>query len=245
MLSALPGSWPARLWCSVQPHHGSKKRGATLWVFFSKKPERCFYFISSWFPTLALLSRFVEEGRAVFGWSVQFTFPWMPRPCGIKSRCWHCSWRLRQQKCRTMGLVKMQLQSSGEKAAETCSLHGMGHTPKPLARIPVPQAFKLWPRAKEGPVTRDWEEEQCNSLHVPGKRRWSRPPAARLEDTKMRNLWQRFPSPCCHSQKNNLSSPSWLCLGCNGPWLLPPPLLPSFFAACWDLHFHHKGPQQY
>lgn len=63
-----------------------------------------------------------------------------------------------------MGLVKMQLQSGGEKAAETCSLYCTGLMLKPLAQIPMPQMFKLWPRAKEGPVTREQEEEQCDSL---------------------------------------------------------------------------------
>lgn len=36
-----------------------------------------------WFPILGLLSRFVEEGRVVFGWCVEFTFPWTPCPCGV------------------------------------------------------------------------------------------------------------------------------------------------------------------
>lgn len=63
----------------------------------------------------------------------------------------------------------MQLQSSGEKAAETCSLHCRGLTPKPLAWIPMPLVFKLWPRAKEGPATREQEEEECDSLLKPSK----------------------------------------------------------------------------
>lgn len=56
--------------------------------------------------------------------------------------------------CATVRLVKMQLQSSGEKAARTCSLHCMGLVLKLLAQIPVPQVFNPWPRAKERPITK-------------------------------------------------------------------------------------------
>lgn len=41
-----------------------------------------------------------------------------------------------------MGLVGLQLQSSGEKGDKTCSLHGTGLTLKPSAEIPVPQMFR-------------------------------------------------------------------------------------------------------
>lgn len=41
-----------------------------------------------------------------------------------------------------MGLVRLQLQSSGEKADKTCSLHHTGLTLKPLVGIPVPQMFR-------------------------------------------------------------------------------------------------------
>lgn len=53
-----------------------------------------FFLHSPWFPTLALLSRFVEEGWVVFGCSVELTFPWMLCPCGIHSLCQHCLWCL-------------------------------------------------------------------------------------------------------------------------------------------------------
>lgn len=76
---------------------------------------------------------------------------------------WHCSWRLCWEKCRTMGPVKMQLQSGGEKPAKTCSFYCMGLMLKPSARIPMPQMFKPWPRAKEGPATAEQEEGQCDS----------------------------------------------------------------------------------
>lgn len=75
----------------------------------------------------------------------------------------HRSWRLRWEKCRTTGLVKMQLQSGGEKAAKTRSLYCMGLMLKPSAWIPMPQMFKPWPRAKEGPATAEQEEGQCDS----------------------------------------------------------------------------------
>lgn len=56
--------------------------------------------------------------------------------------------------CATVGLVKMQLQSGGQKGAGTCSLHCLGLMLKLLAQIPVPQVFNPWPRAKEKPVTK-------------------------------------------------------------------------------------------
>lgn len=44
-----------------------------------------FFLRFPWFPPLALLSRFVEEGWVVFGCSVELTFPWMLCPCGNHS----------------------------------------------------------------------------------------------------------------------------------------------------------------
>lgn len=41
-----------------------------------------------------------------------------------------------------MGLERLELQSSGEKADKTCSLHGTGLTLKPLAGILVLQMFR-------------------------------------------------------------------------------------------------------
>lgn len=143
-----------------------EKRRATLWIFFSKKPERWGFF--SWFP---LVSYFGFALKVCGGGTGGF---WLV--CGVYlsldavslrcCRCWHRSWCLCQGKCWMMELVKVPLQRGGQKAAEICSLHCTGLTRKPLARISMPQIFKLWSchwRAKGGRV---WQPARAQQVEM-------------------------------------------------------------------------------
>lgn len=120
-----------------------------------------------------------------------------------------------------MELVKVPLQRSGQKAAETCSLHCTGLTPKLLAQISMPQMFKLWSchwRTKGGRV---WQPAQAQQVKM------SRPPATRLEDTKWRICGRASPPLCCPRQWNILSPSSSHFLGVQWAPAAPLSTLPS------------------